>query len=267
MAGTQSLEPIAKVRRTGETMPESLRSSILAMGHDAVAGLIELLEDEEAARVDSASEGWAPVHAAELLIELRATEAIEPLLRALKSSTPDHVLYNIIEIHLPELGEPVLEPALRLLEQDDNQGIAWALHSILSELGVRDERIYTGLCSLFESEPLFGSICLGSYGDERALPLLRKTIEQFEPDWEEQYGLSGLADYVDAYERIAGSLPDDLQAIVEELKDDWAEWEAELADAEEPPTQAVSTKIGRNEPCPCGSGKKYKKCCGAVVSE
>jgi len=23
-------------------------------------------------------------------------------------------------------------------------------------------------------------------------------------------------------------------------------------------------KIGRNEPCPCGSGKKYKKCCGAA---
>ena len=21
-------------------------------------------------------------------------------------------------------------------------------------------------------------------------------------------------------------------------------------------------KIGRNEPCPCGSGKKYKNCCG-----
>ncbi len=25
---------------------------------------------------------------------------------------------------------------------------------------------------------------------------------------------------------------------------------------------AVSKKIGRNDPCPCGSGKKYKKCCG-----
>jgi len=24
-------------------------------------------------------------------------------------------------------------------------------------------------------------------------------------------------------------------------------------------------KVGRNEPCPCGSGKKYKKCCGAGV--
>jgi len=24
----------------------------------------------------------------------------------------------------------------------------------------------------------------------------------------------------------------------------------------------TTKKIGRNDPCPCGSGKKYKKCCG-----
>ena len=28
--------------------------------------------------------------------------------------------------------------------------------------------------------------------------------------------------------------------------------------------QPKSKKIGRNEPCPCGSGKKYKKCCGRL---
>jgi SEC-C motif len=27
--------------------------------------------------------------------------------------------------------------------------------------------------------------------------------------------------------------------------------------------QAKPPKPGRNEPCPCGSGKKFKKCCGA----
>ena len=27
-------------------------------------------------------------------------------------------------------------------------------------------------------------------------------------------------------------------------------------------TVVVGKKIGRNDPCPCGSGKKYKKCCG-----
>ncbi len=30
------------------------------------------------------------------------------------------------------------------------------------------------------------------------------------------------------------------------------------------PVISNAPKIGRNDPCPCGSGKKYKKCCGAV---
>ena len=29
------------------------------------------------------------------------------------------------------------------------------------------------------------------------------------------------------------------------------------------PYQREDSKVGRNDPCPCGSGKKYKKCCGA----
>ncbi len=28
-----------------------------------------------------------------------------------------------------------------------------------------------------------------------------------------------------------------------------------------PPTKEIDKSVGRNEPCPCGSGKKYKKCC------
>ena len=32
-------------------------------------------------------------------------------------------------------------------------------------------------------------------------------------------------------------------------------------DAPEPPSESI--KVGRNDPCPCGSGKKYKKCHGA----
>ena len=28
--------------------------------------------------------------------------------------------------------------------------------------------------------------------------------------------------------------------------------------------KAFDKKISRNEPCPCGSGKKYKRCCGAL---
>jgi len=28
------------------------------------------------------------------------------------------------------------------------------------------------------------------------------------------------------------------------------------------PARSAKTKVGRNDPCPCGSGKKYKRCCG-----
>ncbi|NJD39938.1 MAG: YchJ family protein [Geobacter sp.] len=28
------------------------------------------------------------------------------------------------------------------------------------------------------------------------------------------------------------------------------------------PKPIISSKVGRNDPCPCGSGQKYKKCCG-----
>ena len=40
--------------------------------------------------------------------------------------------------------------------------------------------------------------------------------------------------------------------------------EARLAGQENdrPKTVKVGAKVGRNEPCPCGSGKKYKNCCG-----
>ena len=35
-----------------------------------------------------------------------------------------------------------------------------------------------------------------------------------------------------------------------------------LEDEEEQEPETEATKPGRNDPCPCGSGKKFKKCCG-----
>jgi uncharacterized protein YecA (UPF0149 family) len=32
----------------------------------------------------------------------------------------------------------------------------------------------------------------------------------------------------------------------------------------EPQVRQAAPKVGRNDPCPCGSGKKHKKCCGRI---
>jgi preprotein translocase subunit SecA len=39
--------------------------------------------------------------------------------------------------------------------------------------------------------------------------------------------------------------------------------QAVLKASSAPPVQRQADRVGRNDACPCGSGKKYKKCCGA----
>ena len=36
----------------------------------------------------------------------------------------------------------------------------------------------------------------------------------------------------------------------------------QTSDVKRTPVVNQEPKVGRNEPCPCGSGKKYKNCCG-----
>ncbi len=42
-------------------------------------------------------------------------------------------------------------------------------------------------------------------------------------------------------------------------------FEVHMRDADDCAEPARSTKVGRNAPCPCGSGKKYKKCCFGML--
>lgn len=62
---------------------------------------------------------------------------------------------------------------------------------------------------------------------------------------------------VEAYEELAGELPDELMDHVEYL---W-ELQSEPDEPALPVLPAPTVKVGRNDPCPCGSGKKYKRCC------
>ena len=64
----------------------------------------------------------------------------------------------------------------------------------------------------------------------------------------------------DTLAEMEAAAPDLLPALVISL----GAWRDDPAGGAWRPTEPVRvTKIGRNDPCPCGSGKKYKKCCGA----
>ena len=60
---------------------------------------------------------------------------------------------------------------------------------------------------------------------------------------------------------LAGPTTDELTQILRDEIADCEEREKKAIEAEL--REQVFRKTGRNDPCPCGSGKKFKKCCGA----
>jgi hypothetical protein len=70
-------------------------------------------------------------------------------------------------------------------------------------------------------------------------------------------------------EGLAGGLTEEEHATVKDALDFRLELQGlkpvfKVDAEEEAPAPVISNKVGRNDPCPCGSGKKYKKCCGAA---
>lgn len=64
----------------------------------------------------------------------------------------------------------------------------------------------------------------------------------------------GLVEDMLMYEQMAGQMEGNIYPWDEDALD-WMKPEIPTYVREQP-------KVGRNDPCPCGSGKKYKKCCG-----
>jgi hypothetical protein len=62
-------------------------------------------------------------------------------------------------------------------------------------------------------------------------------------------------------EEVLSGLQDDRYKLIEDTVGELESWAAFQPPVRQQPI-VKKKKVGRNEPCPCGSGKKYKKCCG-----
>jgi uncharacterized protein len=82
--------------------------------------------------------------------------------------------------------------------------------------------------------------------------------------------LTGLVMLIDIAHAESDLAEQEVQELTEKAPDlipAWVEilnaWRVSQHLASQPvPPAASFGKVGRNDPCPCGSGKKYKKCCG-----
>lgn len=101
---------------------------------------------------------------------------------------------------------------------------------------------------------------LKGYSSEQAVRMLPPSFDRDEDDQVEWANEADSGAGMHAiYERL-GVSPDEIEKI-RQMKPAAAP-EKGHQDGMVEPVAAAGVKPGRNDPCPCGSGKKYKKCCG-----
>ena len=118
-----------------------------------------------------------------------------------------------------------------------------------------------------EREPNFVwvelALVVAEFGMASLTPLLRPA---FEAGWVDESAISW-----EDFESESTSPPgqplearkEHSQPIID-VAEETADWGCYHESAPENPATAPA-KVGRNDQCPCGSGKKYKKCCGAAA--
>ncbi len=173
---------VGQLVSAGERLAESVAEQILRRGHAVIPALIEILEDEELAQEDASGGGYAPIHAATILAELKAGDAIEPMLRVLARCDPMDILYSTLIHALESLGPRVLEPALAAHAVAESEDQRAAIVNVLSGLNVRVDRILSIPLKMLEGDVELGAGLLAEYGDPAALPHLSAALDGCEPD-------------------------------------------------------------------------------------
>ncbi len=149
-------ETLSELLQAGKEPEQGLLDRVVAFGPATVPALIEMATDETLHQADSESpEVWAPLHAANLLGELQAAEAVKPLLPLLQMD--DDWLADALPEVYGKIGEPALEP-LRAYLFDRAQGVwgritaARALEQIAQYHSQTRARVVDALTSRLDPE-------------------------------------------------------------------------------------------------------------------
>ena len=135
----------------------------------------------------------------------------------------------------------VYEPILLQNENGTAQGNDWA-HGFMRGMGMRHD----GWAELINDEGHGGCLIpmMMLYHEHDEDPAMRP--EPISPQQREEVIVHMAAGLLGAYQYFRTQREADLSVHV-------------------PEAQRKAPKVGRNDPCPCGSGKKYKRCCGSAT--
>ena len=278
--------PLEQLLRLGETKSKDFTTDYVALGFTAehVPELIRMMSDEElhTAAGDNLAV-WAPIHAWRALGGLSAEPAIGPMLALLSridDDEDDWVGEEVPEV-LGAFGPAALEPVTAYLA-DAAHGL-WARAAAartLAKMGELHPPLRAGcVASLVaqlersaDQSEMLNAYLISHLLDLRAveaLPFMERAFasgridEAVNGDLEDAEIALGVKT-----QRLHPRKPNlltKLGAMLRESVGPLPDGEGLLDEPWEtgPGVPFIAApKVGRNDPCPCGSGKKSKKCCG-----
>ena len=242
--------------------------SEFGIGHDHIGSLVRLACDAALHHGDPDSSAvWAPMHAWRALGQLRAEAAVEPLLKLL-TTLEDEAADQELPIVFGLIGPAAIPHIARFLSDRAQPAFAVATAiSGLTEIVARFPEVRCGCIAILartlqphaDADPSINGFAVLALIDLRAVEAIEVIRDAFRRN------------AVDI--SIAGDEEDvEIELGLRDRRTKPAPHYVTLPAVSLPPpgadrfqpnvhARSRSKKTGRNDPCPCGSGKKYKKCC------
>jgi Protein of unknown function (DUF1186)/SEC-C motif len=290
-----SHDEIHELYQCGVALPADDIRGILALPRETLlADLIQVLDDaikrapDFMARKLDDDKTCAPLHAVYFLTEIAGVEALEVLLRFL-SQHPDALRFWLGEMDCsPQIARIIDGGLPRVSSWLKSPGISTRgksciangmVHLVRSQPDRRDEvvscfgEILTFLISSPREDMVLDtrlvSFLVCNAIDLRAtelLPCIRKA-------WENRLIEEGITGGLDSIITDLSAPPDSALKTLSFIEQYHAYYRpaaralssdpfgGDGEDTGEPDHENISSTVGRNDLCPCGSGKKFKKCC------
>ena len=168
---------------------DQVQDRVLSMGPSAIPELLDVLLDEDLFHDDGPGEGWAPIHAAKLLLRFGDAAPIEALLDRLLGLCDESLVAETIRLGLPKLGEPVLGPALARAEsatgREQRQELVYLLGALADQAGAKDPRGFAFLLGVLDELTDAAAGALADYGDPAAIAPLAEMLDRQRPEGED----------------------------------------------------------------------------------
>ncbi len=268
------VDPVGRLLTIGETgsydpakWPDYIVNFGLAREH--VAALACMVCDAALNRSDTdSSEVWAPMHAWRALGQLGVQEAVAPLLDFLRTSENDEAVNQELPVVFGMIGPAAVPQIAAFLSDRSNptSPVATAMAG-LREIVVRHPECRNECVGILArvlepyaaSDPVVNGFAVWTLIDLAAVEAIDVMRDAFR---RRAVDLSLVGDEEDV--EIALGLRKRRTTPAPSYHIGPPGWlDQPHAGGIQPGTRVSPQggKVGRNDPCPCGSGKKYKKCC------